>query len=106
MPVGTPIFRPALKNLILVPAGTRILKHNVGQHCVPEPISALFCLFFSKGGQSMVGMHMRQLVGGGGAKKQPLPPLFDPFTPSFLYKYNHGLHGKGGWKVQRKIKEK
>ena len=41
----------------------------------------------------MVGMHVRQLVG---AKKQPLPPLFDPFTPSFLYKYNHGLHGKRG----------
>jgi hypothetical protein len=42
----------------------------------------------------MVDMHERQLVER--AKKQPLPPLFDPFTPQFLYKYNHGLHGKGG----------
>ena len=50
----------------------------------------------------MVGMHVRQL-GGGGAKKQPLPPLFDPFTHPFLYKYNHGLHGKEVGKCRKKL---
>ena len=43
---GTPIFRPALKNLILVPGGTRILKHSADRHYVPRPLSAQF-LFFS-----------------------------------------------------------
>ena len=56
--------------------------------------------FFSKEGQSMVGMHVRQLVG---SKKQPLPPLFNPFTPSFFYKYNHSLHGKEVGKCREKL---
>jgi hypothetical protein len=38
-----------------------------------------------------------------GAKKQPLPLLFDPFTPPFLYKYNHGLHGKEVGKGREKL---
>ena len=43
---GTPISKPALIYLILVPAGTRILKHSAGQYCTPKPLSALFLSFF------------------------------------------------------------
>jgi hypothetical protein len=98
VPASTPIFRPILKNLILVPAGTRILKHSADRHCVPGSISALFWSFFQQRGTKH-GWHAREAAGGG-AKKQPLPPLFDP---SFLYKYNHGLHGKGVGKCREKL---
>jgi hypothetical protein len=101
VPAGTPIFRPALKNLIQVPAGTWILKHSAGRHCVPGPISALFLSFFQQRG-TRHGWHAREAAGGG-AKKQPLPPLFDPFTSPFLYKYNHGLHGKRVGKGREKL---
>jgi hypothetical protein len=48
----------------------------------------------------MTGMHVRQLVGG---KKAAPSTLFDPLTPSFLYKYNHGLHGKEVGKCREKL---
>ena len=104
MPAGTPIFRLALKNLIQVPADTWILKHSAGRHCVPRPISTLFLSFFQQR-RTRHGWHAREAAGGG-AKKQPLPPLFDPFTPSFLYKYNHGLHGKMVGKCREKLVER
>ena len=65
-----------------------------------DPFLHFFCLFFSKGTKH--GWHTRETAGGG-QKKQPLPPLFDPFTPPFLYKYNHGLHSKGVGKCREKL---
>ena len=84
-----------------MPASTRILKHSADRHYVPRPISALFLSFFQQRGTKH-GWHAREAAGGG-AKKQPLPPLFDPFTSPFLYKYNHGLHGKGVGKGREKL---
>jgi hypothetical protein len=69
---GTPIFKPALKNLILVLAGTRILKHSAGRHYVPESIFALFLSFFQQRG-TRHGWHAREAVGGG-QKSNPFHP--------------------------------
>ena len=101
MPAGTPIFKPALIYLILVLVGTRILKHSAGRHYVPRPLSALFFVFFSvKRDKAWLACTWGSWWG---AKKQPLPPLFDLLTPPFLYKYNHGLHGKGVGKCREKL---
>ena len=66
-----------------------------------DPFLHFFLSFFQQRGTKH-GWHAREAAGGG-AKKHPLPPLFDPFTPSFLYKYNNGLHGKGVGKCREKL---
>jgi hypothetical protein len=81
VPAGTPIFRPALKNLILVPAGTRILKHSAGRHCVPGPISILFLSFFQQRGTKH-GWHAREAAGGG-QKSSPFHPYLTLSHPPF-----------------------
>ena len=81
MPDGTPNFRPALKYLIKVPAGTQILKHSVGRHCVPGPISAFFLSFFQQMGTKH-GWHTRE-VAGGGQKSSPFHPSLTLSHPHF-----------------------
>jgi hypothetical protein len=68
-----------------VSVGTKIFQQSAGQHCVPGPHSAHFCLFQHKGDKPWAGMHVLQPVG---AKKSAPPTPIDPFTPFFFYKYN------------------
>jgi hypothetical protein len=81
VPAGTPIFRLALKNLIQVPAGTWILKHSAGRHCVPGPISTFFLSFFQQRGTKH-GWHAREAADGG-QKSSPFHPSLTLSHPSF-----------------------
>ena len=101
MPNSTLIFQNSVGRHSNFYAGTQKFNPSAGRHCVPGPISALFLSFFQQRG-TRHGWHAQEAAGGG-AKKQPLPPLFDPFTFPFLYKYNHGLHGKEGGKREKLV---
>ena len=98
MPAGTPIFKPALKNLIQVPAGIRILKHSAGQHCVLGPISALFFLSFFQQRGTKHGWHAREAAGGG-QKSSPFHPSLTLSHPPFSINTIMVFMAKGGWKV-------
>ena len=93
--------RPALKNLIQVPAGTWILKHSAGRHCVPGPISALFLSFFQQRGTKH-GWHAREAAGGG-QKSRPFHPSLTLSHPHFSINTTMVFIAKGVGKCREKL---
>ena len=101
MPAGTLIFRPALKNLIQVPAGTWILKHSAGGHYVPGPISVLFFVVFSaKGDKAWLACTWG---GSGGQKSSPFHPSLTISHPPFSINTTMVFMAKGVGKCREKL---